>query len=116
MKKRKASQQKITLAVIAGVIVIVGVVTTLLMLNQGNRAAAYTPVERFSDIHGLAVDPADPNVLYVATHHGLIQGSKGGSDWQWALVGNYRADFMGFSMHPNGKAFYASGHKVPDAP
>lgn len=109
--------KKLTLAVIAAVIVIVGVIAALFMLNQGNRATAYTPVERFSDIHGLAVDPNDPSVLYVATHHGLIRGSstREGS-WQWALVGSYRADFMGFSMHPNGKTFYASGHKVPDAP
>ncbi|MFN4219070.1 MAG: WD40/YVTN/BNR-like repeat-containing protein [Candidatus Bipolaricaulia bacterium] len=116
MKKRQDRQQKITLAVIAAVIVLVGVAAALLVVNQSNRATAYTPVERFSDIHGLAVDPNDPQVLYVGTHHGLIRGVERDGTWSWALVGNYRADFMGFSMHPNGKVFYASGHKVPDAP
>lgn len=116
MKKQKARQQKLTLAIVAAVIVLAGGIAALLVINQGNRATAYTPVERFSDIHGLAVDPTNPNVLYIATHHGLIRGSQSGESWEWALVGNYRADFMGFSMHPNGKIFYASGHKVPDAP
>jgi photosystem II stability/assembly factor-like uncharacterized protein len=100
---------------LAVAVVILGGVGAFLALNRGG-SAAYTPVERFPDIHGLAVDPNDPKVLYVATHHGLIRGVEGDGAWRWFLVGNYRADFMGFSMHPNGKTFYASGHKVPDAP
>jgi hypothetical protein len=99
---------------LAVAVVILGGVGAFLALNRGG-SAAYTPVERFPDIHGLAVDPNDPKVLYVATHHGLIRGVEGDGTWRWFLVGNYRADFMGFSMHPNGKTFYASGHKVPDA-
>lgn len=103
------------LALAGAAVVIVGAVAAFMWLNRGEKTveASYTPVTRFVDIHGLAVDPANPNTLYVATHHGLIRGVD---DSNWALVGNYRADFMGFSMHPDGKIFYTSGHKVPEAP
>jgi photosystem II stability/assembly factor-like uncharacterized protein len=83
------------------------------MSTTSKPAGRYTPVTNFSHIHGLAVDPTNPNVLYVGTHLGLVRGVAD-SDWAW--VGDLRADFMGFTMHPNGKVFYASGHKVPDAP
>ncbi len=121
MKKHKsqtnrAKTHRLIFAVAA--LVIVGGAAALLWLNKSGQTgqAAYTPVAGFPDIHGLAVDSHDPKVLYVATHHGLIRGVERDGAWSWFLVGNYRADFMGFSMHPNGKTFYASGHKVPDAP
>lgn len=121
MKKQKSRTNrtgipKLVLALVA--LVIVGGAAAVLWLNRSEQTgrAAYTPVTGFSDIHGLAVDPTDPKVLYAGTHHGLIRGMESDGTWSWALVGNYRADFMGFSMHPNGKVFYASGHKVPDAP
>lgn len=112
--KSGASGKKMLALAIAAVIIL-GAVAAFMWLNRGEKTveASYTPVSRFSDIHGLAVDPANPNTLYVATHHGLIRGLD---DSNWALVGNYRADFMGFSMHPDGKIFYTSGHKVPEAP
>lgn len=121
MKKQKSQTNRtrtytVLFAVVA--LVIVGGAAALFWLNRSEQTgqAAYTPVEGFPDIHGLAVDPNDSTVLYVGTHHGLIRGVESEGRWSWALVGNYRADFMGFSMHPNGKIFYASGHKVPDAP
>lgn len=59
-------------------------------------------------IHGLGVSPDNPNVLYVATHHGLLQRSETG---QWAWVGDERNDLMGFTVHPTeGDRFYSSGH------
>ncbi len=118
MKKQKGhprARGKVILVAATAVVVLAGAVAAFVLLNRGGQAS-YTPVERFSDIHGIAVDPNDPKVLYVATHHGLIRGVERDGTWSWALVGTYRADFMGFSMHPNGKTFYASGHKVPDAP
>lgn len=63
---------------------------------------------RFADVHGLAVDPNDPRVLYVATHHGLFRGVDGKD---WAKVGTETMDLMGFTMHPTDpNVFYASGH------
>lgn len=121
MKRQKSQTnrtktKRLVFALVA--LVIVGGVAALLWLNRSEQTgrATYTPVASFPDIHGIAVDPNNPKVLYVATHHGLIRGVEGDSTWSWALVGDYRADFMGFSMHPNGTVFYASGHKVPDAP
>jgi photosystem II stability/assembly factor-like uncharacterized protein len=108
------TKKTVALAVAVVVLVVVGV-GAFIALNRGGPAV-YTPVERFSHIHGLAVDPKDSKVLYVATHHGLIRGLESAGRWSWALVGNYRADFMGFSMHPNGKIFYSSGHKAPETP
>jgi photosystem II stability/assembly factor-like uncharacterized protein len=119
MKKQKSQTNRtkthrLVFALVA--LVVVGGAAAVLWLNKGEQTGAYTPVVGFPDIHGLAVDPNDPKVLYVGTHHGLIRGVERDGTWGWALVGNYRADFMGFSMHPDGKTFYASGHKVPDAP
>ena len=56
-------------------------------------------------VHGLAVDPDDPEALFAATHTGLfrIKGSEAvrvGEDWH---------DLMGFTTAPDG-TFYASGH------
>jgi photosystem II stability/assembly factor-like uncharacterized protein len=62
----------------------------------------------FVDIHGLAVDPSHPSLLYVATHHGLFRGEN---DGRWSKVSQDTMDFMGFTMHPTQpNVMYASGH------
>lgn len=59
-------------------------------------------------VHGLAVAPENANILYVATHHGLVQRSE---DGKWYLLGSDRADYMGFAAHPtDSNRFYSSGH------
>lgn len=59
-------------------------------------------------VHGLAVNPENPQIIYVASHNGLLQRSPGG---QWFWMGKQRADYMGFTADPtNGKRFYSSGH------
>lgn len=57
-------------------------------------------------VHGLAWDPADPNRLLIATHHGLMALEDGTLE----AVSARRDDFMGFSVHPAGGVFLASGH------
>ena len=59
-------------------------------------------------IHGLAVDPRDPGLLYVATHTGLLRISpKQSPEW----VGSHRFDLMGFTAHlREPRVMYASGH------
>ncbi len=58
-------------------------------------------------VHGLAWDPADPDRLLIATHHGLL-ALEGG---ELAIVSERQDDFMGFSVHPGGNGvFLASGH------
>lgn len=59
-------------------------------------------------IHGLAVDRGDSSRVYIATHHGLflLQNDK-----DLSLVGNVRADYMGFSPHPTtANIIFSSGH------
>ncbi|HVL86729.1 MAG TPA: hypothetical protein VM681_01780 [Candidatus Thermoplasmatota archaeon] len=66
------------------------------------------PASRFVHIHGVAVDPGDPTVLFVATHAGLIRGTSGD---RWAYVGADRSDFMGFTLHPDdNQTAWSSGH------
>mgnify|MGYP002789639078 CR=1 FL=1 len=61
-------------------------------------------------VHGLAVDPSNPNILYIATHNGLVQRSEAGQ-WLWMQPENERADYMGFTADPTQPhRFYASGH------
>lgn len=61
-------------------------------------------------VHGLAVDPADPARLWVATHHGL---------WAWREPGGWEGpirpaiDLMGFSVTSEPGVLYASGHPGP---
>lgn len=58
-------------------------------------------------VHGLAWDPADPDRLLIATHHGLLALDDG----KLEAVSERRDDFMGFSVHPDGNGVYlASGH------
>ncbi|MGH7371721.1 MAG: F510_1955 family glycosylhydrolase, partial [Candidatus Methylomirabilales bacterium] len=59
-------------------------------------------------IHGLAVDPHDPTIVYIATHGGLVR-LVGGQ--QWEHVGESRSDLMGFTTHPSQRGvMYVSGH------
>lgn len=59
-------------------------------------------------VHGIAIDPNNPNILYIGTHHGLVQYSK---DKKWSWVGEDRSDYMGFAAHPtDSHRLYSSGH------
>ncbi len=66
------------------------------------------PVMRLHHVHGMAVDPRDPRVLYVATHGGLVRVTDGK---RWVYVGDDRSDLMGFTMPADGSgAIFVSGH------
>ncbi|MBW3581569.1 MAG: hypothetical protein KY455_00575 [Euryarchaeota archaeon] len=68
----------------------------------------YVPVDSVPDIHGIGVDAERPDILYVATHHGLVRAVN---DTDWARVGTLRNDYMGFTAHPEeGGTFWVSGH------
>lgn len=67
-----------------------------------------TPVNAITHGHGLAVDVADPNIIYIATHHGLLELKNEKDLYQ---VGSSKDDYMGFSPHPtDSKVFFSSGH------
>lgn len=87
-------------------------VSLLLAGCASDEPAARTPSDpgdvEIVDIHGLALDPTDASVLYVATHRGLLRLDD---DTSWSYVGEARDDFMGFTAHPTDpKTFWASGH------
>jgi len=93
---------------LAAVVWIVG----LAALTRGHEAwpaaPRLTPIDRLHHIHGLAVDPRTPHILYIATHEGLVRRVEG---TRWELVGEDRSDFMGFTLDPtNSAVMYASGH------
>ncbi|MBI2120210.1 MAG: hypothetical protein HYT94_01140 [Parcubacteria group bacterium] len=67
-----------------------------------------TPESSISHAHGLAVDVADQNKLYIATHYGLfvLMNEK-----DLYRIGESRDDYMGFSVHPTEQnIFFSSGH------
>jgi photosystem II stability/assembly factor-like uncharacterized protein len=59
-------------------------------------------------LHGLALDPRDPDALYVATYTGLVR-VRPGDEPEW--LGAHRFDLMGFTADPRQPGVvYASGH------
>lgn len=93
------------------IIVVVAVVMlgALLLLRQKNTSAnPLTPVTPITHGHGLAVDRADANKLYVATHHGLMVLLN---EKDLYRVGRGIDDYMGFSLHPTEpNVLFSSGH------
>ena len=68
----------------------------------------FAPVDQIHHIHGLAVDPNDPAIVYIATHGGLVRLVDGK---RWEYVGEGRSDLMGFTVHPSERGvMYVSGH------
>ena len=88
----------------------------LVLLAPGGFLAAHSHSEASTTVralaeethfHGIAVDPADPSRLYLATHHGLYAVAPDGSAERLSPV----QDFMGFTPHPTDPSIlYASGH------
>src|SRR5215210_1355266 len=82
--------------------------TTVSSASMAAEATSVGDLAERTHFHGLAVDPADPSRLLLATHHGLYAVTMDGSA---RLVSRSMDDFMGFSPHPSdGVTLYASGH------
>ncbi|WP_323793364.1 F510_1955 family glycosylhydrolase [Nocardioides sp.] len=62
-----------------------------------------------SHVHGMGVDPADPDRVLIATHTGLVAYANG----ELTKVGDLTTDLMGFTVGPDGRLF-ASGHPGHD--
>jgi hypothetical protein len=86
-------------------------------LNQTDSTSAPTSLEASlkpaetwqanNHIHGLAVSPDNPQIIYIASHNGLLKRSETGQ-WFWVKE---QYDYMGFIAHPtDANRFYASGH------
>ncbi|MBF2088737.1 MAG: hypothetical protein IGR90_07485 [Synechococcales cyanobacterium K32_A2020_035] len=72
--------------------------------------ASLKPAENWqanNHIHGLTVSPDNPQIIYIASHNGLLKRSATGQ-WFWVKE---QYDYMGFVAHPtDANRFYASGH------
>ncbi|MGH6810666.1 MAG: WD40/YVTN/BNR-like repeat-containing protein [Ensifer adhaerens] len=76
--------------------------------GRQSQAGERVPLGEVSHIHGITVDPADPQRLYLATHYGVWHTAPDGTAER---ISDNRNDYMGFSPHPSdAKAFFASGH------
>ncbi len=72
----------------------------------------YIPVRSITHGHGLAVDPNNSDLLYIATHHGLLVLKNEKDLFQ---VGKKQDDYMGFSPNAtDSSVFYSSGHPESD--
>jgi photosystem II stability/assembly factor-like uncharacterized protein len=70
--------------------------------------AASEDWQQQTHIHGIGVNPSNPEVVYIATHHGIVIRSPEG---EWLQLGDDRSDLMGFAMHPEDQMLlYRSGH------
>lgn len=66
------------------------------------------PISTITHGHGLSVDVANSQNVYIATHHGLLLLKNDKNLFQ---VGSKNDDYMGFSPDPtNSQIFYSSGH------
>src|SRR3989344_1994782 len=105
---------------IIGVVLAILLIGGLFFLNQAGinqqssssnnkiSSGELIPVDSITHGHGLAVDIADSNKIYIATHHGLLLLVNGKELYQ---IGESKDDYMGFSPHPTDpKIFFSSGH------
>lgn len=78
------------------------------VLLRASWLPAVVPVRDIEHVHGLAVDPRDPRVLWVGTHAGLVRVADGR---EWMRVGRARYDMMGFTIVPGPRPIMlTSGH------
>jgi hypothetical protein len=85
--------------------------TAIVAQGRAQAQPSSAPAE-IHHIHGLAVDRRDPEILYIATHTGLVRIRQNGSVER---VGTHHFDLMGFTAHPSeANLVFASGH--PDVP
>lgn len=105
---------KTTNIVITGLIVFAVIIGFIFFSSQTKetsntgKAKELIFVNEITHGHGLSVDVADSNKVYIATHHGLLLLQNEKDLYQ---VGESKDDYMGFSPHPkDSKIFFSSGH------
>ncbi|MBI2097728.1 MAG: hypothetical protein HYT46_02240 [Candidatus Vogelbacteria bacterium] len=108
MTMTKTSKKYVWILVV--LVVIVGII---FLARQNNNSSVppqnnLIPEQSISHGHGLAVDVAGPNKLWIATHYGLLLLEN---EKDLYRVGKLRDDYMGFSPHPTDQnVFFTSGH------
>lgn len=98
-------KRHMTPLIVAGTLAAVLVAATA---GRQSQAGEHVALAEVSHIHGIAVDPADPQRLYLATHYGVWHTAPDGTAERISDKSN---DYMGFSPHPSEtNVFFASGH------
>ncbi|MGH2359282.1 MAG: F510_1955 family glycosylhydrolase [bacterium] len=89
--------------------------SAIYLVRSGATAAPHeAAVDSFPHVHGLAVDPTRPGVLWIGAHGSLVRVTDGK---QWARVGRQNYDMMGFTAHPREpNVLLTSGHPGPGDP
>ena len=105
------TKSKTKLAIAGIIIIAVGIGTSVLLFQKPLESDVSTQNSRtvfWRHIHGLGIDPADRNILYIATHGDFYQSVNGGPP---VKVDEQRADYMAFNApYSQGIPLYASGH------
>lgn len=105
VKRRPAAREGLRARARAGLVALA--LTAICLGGTASAQVAPAPLG-VHHIHGLAVDRRDPEVLYIATHTGLVR-IRPNATAEW--VGSHRFDLMGFTAHPHDTDLvYASGH------
>lgn len=110
---RKPSERKRVTARVPVVVLVLLIAAGVYAVWPRSRAAppGEAEVTEFPHIHGMAVDPGDPDVLYLGTHGMLL---KVINKTQWVRVGRSGYDLMGFNIHPTRPGtLITSGHPGP---
>ncbi len=108
-KSEGSKKTRLFIIVIAAAIAIgVGTAVVLASLVAPNQDSGNPRTVFWRHIHGLGIDPADRNILYIATHGDFYQSVNGGPP---VKVDEKRADYMAFNApYAQGIPLYASGH------
>ncbi|MFQ5854401.1 MAG: WD40/YVTN/BNR-like repeat-containing protein, partial [Anaerolineae bacterium] len=61
------------------------------------------------EIHDIAIDPSDPDVLYAATGEGVFRSTDGGGRWQAASQGLLASEVTSLAIHPSSPAVIYAG-------
>ena len=105
-KGKTATQKSSSAVVVASAVAVVVAVAAILFFasRDGERSASTAVPAGMAHVHGLAVDPADGQLL-AGTHYGAFRVGADGELEQFGPV----QDFMGFSVAGPGH-YLASGH------
>lgn len=82
--------------------------SAVIFISSQASGAETVPVDGISHIHAISVSRDRPELLYLATHHGLFLAAPNGIA---SRVSRDENDLMEFVAHPTDpNVFYASGH------
>ncbi|RDJ31192.1 MAG: exo-alpha-sialidase [Crenarchaeota archaeon] len=118
MKKKSLNKKNNTKTFLLSVIFVVLVVASitavlgLVIVEQSKSTDSSTVNDEktvnWRHVHGIGLDPVDPDILYIAAHGDFYQSLNGNLP---VKVDEKRSDYMAFNAPPSpGIPLYASGH------